>query len=163
MTKIRGEGLYPGKTLYQMLVAIPKHLRTNKLNWDIVEGKDFSEVKVVLDNVMKERTEANIGVVTKQAEVITYKLEERLRRQGILGEDTPCKPRHTVLFLLGINLLLRAVDEHYNLRRDVPNKKSQLTSRNNQFGDKSVFYQEDTVTKTHDCGLNDMNRECKEV
>ena len=163
VTRQRGEGPYPGKTLYQMIVAIQKYLRVNKLLWDLVEGKDFSDLKIVLDNVMQERTEANIGVVTKQAEVITYDFEERLWSQGILGEDTPTKLRNTVLFLLGINLLLRAVDEHYNLRRDMPYKDSQLSVRYNEFGEKCILYQEDTVTKTHDGGLSDMNRDRKEV
>ena len=163
VTKTRGEGLYPGQTIYQMVVAIQKFLRVNKLNWDLVEGKEFAEVKVVLDNVMQERTKANIGVVKKQAQVITYVFEEKLWQQGVLGEDTPCKLRHTVLFLIGINVMLRAVDEHYNLRRDMPGKPSQLSVRLNEFGEKCILYKEDSVTKTHDGGLNDMNRDRKEV
>ena len=55
-----------------------------------------------------------------------------------------------MLFLLGINLFLRAVDEHYNLRREMPTQPSQL-----QF--------EDRVSKTHDGGLKDMRNERKEV
>ena len=136
VTKTHWEGLYPGQTLYQMVVAIKKYLRVNKLNWDLVENKDFADVKVVLDNVMQERTRANIGVVKKQAEVITYEFEEKLRQQGIQGEETPCKLRHTVLFLIGINVMLRAVDKHYNLRRDMPNQKSQLSVRLKEVGDK---------------------------
>ena len=163
VTKTRGIGPFPGQTLYQMVVAIQKHLRVNKLNWDLVEGKDFADVKIVLDNIMQERTKANIGVVKKQAEVITYEFEEKLWAQGVLGEDSPCKLRHTVLFLIGINLLLRAVDEHYSLRRDMPNKPSQLAVRLNEKGEKCIYYREDSVTKTHDGGLNDMNRDRKEV
>ena len=90
-----------------------KYLWSNKINWDIIEGREFSDVKVVLDNVMRERTEANIGVVPKRAQVITYDFEEKMWQNGVLGEDTPDKLRHTVLFLLGINLMLRAVEEHY--------------------------------------------------
>ena len=63
VTKQRGEGLYPGKTLYQMVVALQKHLWVNKVNWQLVEGRDFQELKTVLDNIMMERTRANIGVV----------------------------------------------------------------------------------------------------
>ena len=65
---------------------------------------------------MQERTAMNIGVVKRQAQVIGYETEEFLWSSGILGEDTPDKLRNTVLFLIGINVLLRAVDEHYNLR-----------------------------------------------
>ena len=73
------------------------------------------------------------------------------------------KLRDTCLFLLGINCLFRAVDKHYHLRRDMPNKPSQLSFRMNDFGEKCLVYQEDTVTKTHDGGLSDMRRERKVV
>ena len=36
-----GEGLYPGKKLYQMIVAIQKHLWVNKVDWELVEGRNF--------------------------------------------------------------------------------------------------------------------------
>ena len=163
VTKSRGEGPYPACTLYQLVVVIQKYLWVNKINWQLVEGKDFSDLKIVLDNVMQERMKANIGVGHKQAQVITYKFEEKMWNTGILGEDTPDKLRNTVLYVIGINLFLRAVDEHYNLRRDMPGKDFQLSVQYNDFGDKCIVYNEDTVTKTHDGGLSDMNHECKEV
>ena len=111
VTKSRGDGPHPAKTLYQMVVAIQKYLWVNKINWQLVEGKDFGELKVVLDNVMQERTRANVGVTTHRVQVITYEFEEKMWHDGILGEDTPDKLKHTVLFLLGINVMLRAIDE----------------------------------------------------
>ena len=78
-----------------------------------------------------------------------------------MGEDSPNKLRDTVLFLLGINCLLRAVEEHYSLRRNFPGKPSQLSFQTNEFGDKCIVYTEDTVTKTHDGGLADMRHERK--
>ena len=95
--------------------------------------------------------------------MITFAFEQKLWDLGILGEDTPDKLRDTCLFLLGVNCLLRAVDEHYHLRRDMPNKASQLSFRMNDFGEKCLVYQEDTVTKTHDGGLSDMRRDRKVV
>ena len=163
ITKSRREGPYPAHTLYQLVLAIQKYLWVNKINWQLVEGKDFTDLKIVLDNVMKERARANVGVVRKQAQVITYEFEEKMWSNSVLGEDTPDKLRDTVLFLLGINLFHRAVDEHYYLRQDIPGKDSLLSVQYNEFGEKCLLYQEDTVTKTHDGGLNDMNREGKEV
>ena len=93
VTKKKGGGAYPGRTLYQMIGAIQKHLNINKIPWLIAEGKgsDFEEVRNVLDNVMKERTAANIGVVKKQAGVVTTEIENELWEKGILGEDSPDK------------------------------------------------------------------------
>ena len=163
VTRKRGEGPYPGATLYQMVVAIQKYLFVNKLKWKLVEGDDFDEMRTVLDNVMQERTSQNIDVVKHQAGIISYEAENLLWEKGILGEDTPDKLRDTVLFLIGINIYLRAVDEHYHLRRDMPNQRSQFSFILNPRGVGCIVYQEDFITKTHDGGLKDMRRECKVV
>ena len=103
------------------------------------EGSEFSDVRIVLDNVMKERTAVNIGVSKKQATVITLEQENSLWRKGILGEDSPEKLHITVLFLIGINATLRAVEEHYNLRREMPNKSSQLQFERSRWGEMSCI------------------------
>ena len=163
VSKSRGDGPYPGKTLYQMIVAIQKFLQLNKYNWKLIHGQQFEELRVVLDNVMKERCADNVGNVKRQADLISYEYEERMWQKGILGEDTPQKLRSTVLFLLGINLALRAGDEHYYLRREMPDKKSQLSFENNQKGVRCLVFREDTCTKTNDGGLGQMRKERKIV
>ena len=112
---------------------------------------------------MQERAKLNIGMVPKQAELISYEFEEKMWGKGILGEDKPETLRNTVLFLLGINCCLRAVEEHYYLRRDMPDMMSQLQVDYDENGVKCLVYGEDCVTKTHDGGLNDMHNERKIV
>ena len=163
VTKQRGEGDYPGRTLYQMLVAIQKYLNVNKIFWKLVEGPDFLEARTVLDNISKERTKANMGVVRRQASVISYEMENLLWDKGILGEDKPEKLRNTVLFLLGINLLLRAVDEHYYLCREMPTERSQLQFECNESGTHCLVFHEDSWSKTHNGGLKDMKCDRKVV
>ena len=165
VTKKKGVGLYPGRTLYQMLSAIQKYLNVNKIPWQIPEGKDpvFDDVRTVLDNVMKERTAQNIGVVKKQANVVTTDIENRLWNENYLGEDTPEKLRNTVLFLLGMNVTLRAVDEHYNLRREMPTKDSQLQFERDPNGVCCLVYREDFITKSHDGGIKDRKNDRKVV
>ena len=163
VTRVRGEGPYPGTTLYQMIVSIQKYLNVNKIHWQLIEGKEFEDLKVVLDNVMKERAALNIGVVKRQASVITYEMENHLWDNGFFSEETPGKLRNTVLFLIGINVYLRAVDEHYDLRRDMPDKKSQIIFEYNSSGVKCLVYREDSVSKSHDGGLADMQNEHKIV
>ena len=124
VTKVRDGTDYPGKTLYEMVVCIQKFLNENNIPWRILDDPEFIDVRTVLDNVMKERALCNVGVVRRQAELITPDHEEKLWVDGVLGEQTPTQLRETVLFLLGINLGLRAVDEHYDLRRDSKDKNS---------------------------------------
>ena len=163
VTKSKGEGEYPGSTLYQLVVAIQKYLNVNKINWKLIEGDEFEVVKTVLDNVMKERTALNIGVKKKQAKFIPHKLEESMWEKGVLGEDCPDRLRDTVLFLIGTNCMLQASDEHYQLRRPTPVEGSQLMFEMSDNGLRCLVYREDTISKTHDGGLKDMRSDRKEV
>ena len=102
-------------------------------------------------------------MVKCQANMISYEFEDNLWDTGVLGEDTPDKLRSTVLFLIGLNVGLRAGDEHYNLRRDSPELASQFSFQRNDKGERCLVYQEDTTTKTNDGGLNHMHKEHKVV
>ena len=53
--KLKSGDDYPGKTLYEMCVAIQKYVNLNGKRWKLVDGPDFTELRNVLDNVMKER------------------------------------------------------------------------------------------------------------
>ena len=126
VTKVKDGTDYPAKTLYEMVIAIQKYVNEKGLPWKLIDDPQFSKLKAVLDNVMKERTESNIGMTVRRAEVIDPSIEESLWKSNFLGEDTPDKLRSTVLFLLGMNCGLCAGDEHYDLRRDGPKKLSQI-------------------------------------
>ena len=159
----KNDELYPGPTLYQMCVAIQKYLNYNKLQWKIVEGPEFYDLKMVLDNVMKERTAMGVGKGKKIAKLITFEMENDLWNRGFLGSDTPDKLRTTVFYQLGLKCCLRGVGEHYYLRHDVPEKSSQLSFQRDSKGVRCLVYTEDSVTKTHDGGLRDMRRDRKVV
>ena len=163
VTKLNGEGVYPGKTLYQMCTSIQKFLNVNNIPWKIVKDPEFIEVQTVLDNIMKERAAAKIGTVKRQAEVLTYDYENELWENGSLGEHNPDILRSTVMFLIGIHCILRAGDEHYYLRRDMPNQPSQLQLKKNSKGQRCLVYTEDTVTKANDGGLKNMKSDRKIV
>ena len=147
VTKSKGEGPYPGKTLYEMIVSIQKHLTVNNLRWRLVENYEFFTLRTVLDNMMQERSAMIIGTVIKKADFITHEFEEKLWHKGILGEDSPDRLQNTVLYLLGVNLPLCAGAEHYQLRRDAKGKPLQFSFERNEQGIRCLVYCEDTVTK----------------
>ena len=159
----QNDELYPAASLYQLVVAIQKYVNFKKLPWKLVEGKEFSDGKIVLDNVMKERTQMGVGTGKRVAKLILYDMEEDLWKRGFLGSDTPDKLRTTVLYSLGLNCMLRGVGEHYNLRRDMPDQKSQLSFERDNNGIRCLVYREDQVTKTHDGGIRDMRRDRKVI
>ena len=162
VTKVEG-GDYPGKTLYEMIIAIQKHLREHGLKWKLIDDSEFSTLRNVLDNVMKERAQANIGMIKKQAQLISMDFENMLWDTGVLGEENPDKLRSTVLFLIGVNCGIRAGDEHYDLRRDGPTKKSQFKFERNEKGVRCIVYNEDTTTKTNDGGISSLKNDRKVV
>ena len=154
---------FPGKTLYQLVVAIQKHLQVNKVRWRLIEDPKFSDVKTVLDNIMKERAALNLGTVSSSADIITYSMENKLWEMNLLGTDTPDKLRTTCYLYLGLRFFLCSVQDHYNICRWTPTQNSQLTFTTLDNGKRALIYQEDSVTKAHDGGLKDNGRDCKHV
>ena len=73
-------------------------------------------------------------MTVRQAEMISLEVEDKLWRDGVIGEQTPEQLRNTVLFLIGVNCGLRAGDEHHNLRRDGIEKPSQFSFHCNDKG-----------------------------
>ena len=112
---------------------------------------------------MQEQTAINVGVVKNQAVVISYETENTLWERGILWDDSPEKLRNTFLLLLGVNIYLRAVEEHYQMRHATLTEASQLNFELNDKGVRCLVYREDSVTKTHNGGLGDMRRDRKVV
>ena len=161
--KSRSDGEYPAKTLYQLSCALQNYLRKNEINWKLVHGSDFQKFTGVLDSVMQERLARVIGTVKHQTQIISLDYENKLWERHVLGEDTPDKLRDTVLYILGVNLALRAGDEHYNLCHPGGCVLSQLSFEMNEFGQKCLVYHEDNVTKTNRGGLKDMKKERKVV
>ena len=161
VTKKSGE-YFPGKTLYLLVVAIQKYLPTNKIRWRLIEDSDFSDVKIILDNVMKERAALNLGLVSR-ADIITYEMEEQLWQKNLLGVDTPDKLRTTCYFYLGLRFFLRSIEDHYQMRCWTPSQESQLSFKTLPNGKRVLIYEEDSVTKTHDGGLKDRGRDRKKV
>ena len=67
------------------------------------------------------------------------------------------------MYLLGINLALRGVEKHYLLRREMPDRDSQLSFRRDSNGVRCLVYSEDMCTKNNDGGLAHMRHERKIV
>ena len=162
VVKVKDGSEYPGRTLYQFVVAIQKYLVSKGLHWKLIDG-EFSQLRTVLDNLMKERAAQNIGNVVKRAEMLSFEEENLIWEKGVLGDSNPTQVRETVLFMLGVHVGLRAGDERYNLRRESDKFPSQLSFKRDNKGIRCLVYTEDSVTKTNDGGLKSMGKECKVV
>ena len=75
--KVNGDE-YPGKTLYQLVVAIQHYLNEHEFECKLIDGPDFKNLRVVLDNLMKEHALQNIGTTKWQAQFIPLSFETEL-------------------------------------------------------------------------------------
>ena len=107
---------YPPNTLREMIVMIQMYLQFNGVNWKLLDGACFVGLRNVLDNTMKQRHAAGLGV-RKSSEIITPNVERKLLEAGVIGLDSPQQLLNGVIYFLGIYLALRGVAEHNNLRR----------------------------------------------
>ena len=97
VVKVKDGSEYPGHTLYQLVVSIQKFLFIQGIKWKLVEG-DFDDLRCTLDNLMKDRAAKSIGTVKKQANMLTYRQEQKMWDSGYLGESNPMQLRETVIF-----------------------------------------------------------------
>ena len=106
---------YPGKTLYEILSSIQMYLRVQcKRNITLIDKKGckFRNLNPVLNFVMKERARQGTGVNVNQANLITQEQEDYLWEHGFLGSENAELLRDTLVWVLGVNLALRAGQEH---------------------------------------------------
>ena len=148
--KLDGE-LFPGKTLYEIIVSVQMYLETQGFNWKLIDDKEFTDLKFTLDNVMKSNTSAGIGISVRQADVLTFSDEDYLWRNGFLGKTNPQQLLDTVVFLLGMSCALRAGKEHRALCSMGFN--SQISWHMDRDGNRYFTYREDIGLKTNKGGL----------
>ena len=141
---------YPPNTIHEIVICIQMYLHENCVLWQLLEGPEFTGVRNVVDNTMKERHSMGLGV-RKSSEYITKNQEDLLYSSGQLGLDSPQQLLNNVIYLLGVYLALRGGVEHANLRR--PGCNSQLSFEKDSHGIECIVYREDPLQKTNQGGL----------
>ena len=140
---------YRPNTLYELVVAIQHYIRQSGKFVSFLDDKCFEGMRKVVDAKMKELSSKGLGIDKKTADVITEDQEEVMWKKGILGTDTPQKLLDTLIYQLGLHFVLRAGQEHRNLR---VGKLSQINVVCDNNGSKYLEYHED-VSKTNRGGL----------
>ena len=148
--KIDGQQ-FPGKTVYDLVVCIQMYLETFGFTWKLIDDVEFRDLKYSLDNVMKSLTAAGVGVVVKQADVLSFSDEDFLWANGFLGVSNPQQLLNTVVFSVGMSCALRAGKEHRALRS--MGFKSQISWHVSDYGEWYFIYREEIGLKTNKGGL----------
>ena len=84
--KVNSDENYTSRTLYQMVCSLQNHLKKNKCDWKLVHNNnEFQKFQQVLDKVMQERSSQNLGMVKKQAQIISLEFENTLWEKAFWG------------------------------------------------------------------------------
>lgn len=94
-----------------------RHLRlTCYPSIDFFSDSEFHDFKRSLDAEMKRLQGKGIGSSKRQAEILTREEEDKLWREGLLGDTTPQQLLDTLIFYNGLYFALRSGREHRQLR-----------------------------------------------
>ena len=151
---------FPPKTLKHIILIIQMYLNSKGHVYEFLDDPEFHKLAMCVDNKMKENAKMGLGCTVRKAEPLDSKQVQQLWKSGVLGDDDPKKMSKTLLFLLGVNLALRAGWEHKSLRR--PGCDPQITLVD-EGGDECLLYCEDLSTKTNQGGLKHQQIDGKSV
>ena len=158
--KVDGQD-FPGKTLYDILICVQFHLESMGIYWKLLNEEIFQDVRYTLDNLMKLRTAAGLGISVKKAQVLSASDEDYLWSLGHFGTDNPDQLLNTLVLVIGKGFALRAGKEHHLLR--APPFNSQFHFLIDHDGKPFVRYIEDIGLKTNKGGIKQRKLQPKEV
>ncbi len=107
-------------------------------------------LKFTLDNLIKERAALKLGK-RKLSSPISVAQEDELWAKGVLGTSNLDQLHDTMLFLLGLHLILWGGKEHKDLH--TPGFDSQLSVQTDSEGVKFLLFCEDLQRKTNQGSL----------
>ena len=148
---------YPPQTLKSIMFAIGYHYKNelNKSDWRVFLDQQFIGAQDALDAAMKESARKGL-LLRKRARSISFSEENELWSQGILGFDEPTKLLHTLIYLLGLNLSLRACKERRDLEYGQLSQLRLITENDDEF----ILYVE-RCSKNRMVGINRAHIEPK--
>lgn len=108
---------YPPATIRCILSALNRIYRKNSAPFSILDKGNpaFKELHLTLDRVTSDLHREGVGVNRKSAEVITIEHENIFWEKQLLGYETPKALQRAVFFAVGLNFVLRGVQEHHDL------------------------------------------------
>ena len=121
--------------------------------WDLLK---------TLDSVSSDLHRQGVGVVKESAKVIEMTHEDEFWIKGLLGYSSPKILQRTVFFYVGLNFVLRGVQEQYDL---VPSQFTRFPPDKSVY-DSSVYYDYVELVSKNNCNqhrFKDINVQNKKV
>ena len=108
---------YPPSTLRSLLSGLNRVVQSNQVPFSVLDKGDtrFRPLLKTLDSLSSELHRSGIGVTKNSAKVIELEHENLFWRNGLLGYSTPRILQRTVFFYVGLNFVLRGIQEQHDL------------------------------------------------
>ena len=151
---------YPPATLRSLVSGLNRVLQSNKAPFSALDRSDsrFQDLQKTLDSHSSELHRQGIGAVIESAKSIDPVHEDIFWQKYLLGYCTPKVLQRTVLFYVGLNFVLRGVQEQYDL---VPSQFIRVPQDKN-FYDSSVYYKYiEYISKNNQHHFKDINTKSK--
>ena len=154
--------LYPPSTLRSLLSGVNRALQENKAPFSILDKDDyrFKDLLKTLDTLCSDLHRQGIGSTKNSAKVIELDDEDIFWQKGLLGFSTPKLLQHTVFFYVGLNFVLRGVQEQHDL---IPSQFSRVPQDKSVYNT-SVYYEyTELVSKNNQHRFKDINTQNKVI
>ena len=147
---------YPPATIRCILSALSRIYKESKAPFFILDKANpaFQELHLTLDRVTSDLYREGIGVSKKSAIVIPFEHENLFWEKQLLGYSTPKALQRAVFFSVGLNFVLRGVQEHHDLQLQQLSRHPPDTSVYSE----AVYYQyTEFISKNNQHRFKDVN------
>ena len=154
-TKKTDGSSYPPATIRSLVSGLNRVLQGNKAPFSVLDKSDprFRDLIKTLDS-LSSSLHRHIGATRNSAKIITTEHEDTFWQKSLLGVSTPKVLQRTVFFYVGLNFVLRGVQEQHDL---VPTQFIRVPEDQTVYN-KSVYYQYiELVSKNNQHRFKDIN------
>ena len=108
---------YPPATLRSLVSGVNRELQRNKALFSVLDENDarFRDLQKTLDSLSSSLHRQGLGATRNSAKVIDPVHEEMFWKKSLLGYSSPKLLQKTVFFYVGLNFVLRGVQEQHDL------------------------------------------------
>ena len=152
--------LYPPTTLRSLVSGLNRVLQSNKAPFSVLDKGDcrFKDLHKTLDSLSSDMHRQGIGATKNSAKVIVPEHEGIFWQKLLLGYSTPKVLQRTVFFYVGLNFVLRGVQEQYDL---IPSQFVRSPQDKHVY-DSSVYYEyTELISKNNQHRFKDINAQNK--
>ncbi len=142
---------YPPASIRSILSGLNRMLKDNGAPFSIMNKEDplFRDLFLTLDSVTSGLHREGVGATKNSATAITYDHQRIFWEKKLLGYESPKSLQRAVFFGVGLNFVLRGVEEQHSLRLE----------QMKRVPDDQSFYSKDTYYEyTEFISKNNMHR-----